>query len=133
MVDELAMVRSQIAQRLSEGNPDDACDRYIVMVDRFHEDTYNTTLHRDAQYQIANHLFSRGDHDRALDAYDAFLAEYPDDPEKDVIKIMTARIRAPHDPDRAIETLKALVEQSDDTEIVALAQRELGSIRTKEG
>ena len=131
IAEELAQIRSQVAQRVSEGNLDDAADRYLVMVDRFHEPKYNTTLHREAQYQIANHLFTRGDHTHALSAYEALLSEYPSDPERDVIRIIIARLRADSDKDGAIEILKQVIEQSGNDDIIPLAQRELDTIRAK--
>lgn len=133
VAEELALVRSQVSQRVSEGKLDDATDRYLVMVDRFHEPKYNTTLHREAQYQIANHLFTRGDQHKALDAYEALLREYPEDPERDLIRVLVARIRsgALDDRDGAIEILKDIIERSDNDEIVPLAQRELDTIRAK--
>ncbi len=131
--EELALTRSRVAQRVSEGNLDDAADRYLVMVDRFHEPKYNTTLHREAQYQIANHLFTRGDLRQALDAYEALLTQYPEDPERDVIRVLIARIResAMDDRDGAIEILKDIIERSGNDDIIPLAQRELDTIRAK--
>lgn len=133
MVAELAARRAQISERLSEGNLEDASDRYLAMVQYFNDDPkYPTTMHRDAQYQIANHLYQTNQRQEALDAYQALLKDYPADPERDVICILRARINANdlNNPDAAMGILKSLIANSSDEDITALAQSELDSIRS---
>jgi len=129
--DELASVRGQIAQRVSEGNMDDAADRFLVMRNRYAEGKYSTTLPREAQYQVANHLYSRGDRAEALAAYRDLLAAYPQDKERPLIEVLVARIEARDmgRNDAAMELLKPLAEGAEDEEIRALAQGELDAIR----
>jgi len=86
---ELAARRAAISERLHEGNLEDAAARYLAMVEYFNNDR-STTMHRDAQYQIANHLYASGQRKEALDAYQALLIAYPNDNERDIIAIIRA-------------------------------------------
>lgn len=130
---ELAARRAQISERLSEGNTEDAAARYIAMVEYFGDDQdYPTTMHRDGQYQIANHLYQNNQRVEALDAYQALLKDYPNDPERDVICILRARIQA-NDLNNSVEAssiLENLIANTTDEDIKALAQTELDAIRS---
>lgn len=135
LVSELAARRAQISERLTQGNVEDAADRYLAMVQYFKDDPkYPTTMHRDAQYQIANHLYQTNQRQEALDAYQALLKDYPNDTERDVICILRARINANdlNNPDAALDILKNLIANTSDEDIKALAQSELDAIRSKQ-
>lgn len=129
--DELASVRGQIARRVGEGNMDDAADRYLVMRERFGPERGATTLPRDTQYQIANHLYSRGERAEALRAYEDLLEAYPRDSERGLILVLVARIQSRDlgRADAALEILKPLAERDEDDDIRALARHELDAIR----
>ncbi|MEQ9207541.1 MAG: rhomboid family intramembrane serine protease [Phycisphaerales bacterium] len=127
-VAELAQRRANISERLTQGNLEDATARYLAMLQYFGDDEdYPTTMHRDAQYQIANHLYATNQRKEALDAYQALIKAYPMDKERDVICILRARINAKdlnnHEAARSI--LSHLIETTSDEDIKALAQSEL--------
>ncbi|MGJ8636394.1 MAG: rhomboid family intramembrane serine protease [Phycisphaerales bacterium] len=129
---ELAHRRAQISERLSEGNLEDASARYLAMIEYFNSDeSAPTTMHRDAQYQIANHLYSTGQRQEALDAYQALIKAYPNDKERDVICILRARINAQDlsNPGAARSILTTLIEQSSDDDIKSLALTELDALK----
>lgn len=132
-VAELAARRAQISERLHEGNLDDASSRYLAMVEYFNDDPdFPTTMHRDAQYQIANHLYQINKREEALDAYQALIKEYPADKERDIICILRARINANDlgNTQAAIDILTTLIEQTTSEDTKALAESELESIRS---
>jgi len=126
---ELAQRRAAISERLHEGNLEDASARYLAMVEYFNQDR-STTMHRDAQYQIANHLYATGQRKEALHAYQALLVAYPTDNERDVICIIRARINSQDlaNPEAAREILTTLLEKTTDDNIKTLAQSELEGI-----
>ncbi len=128
---ELAARRAQISERLTDGNVEDAAARYLAMVEYFSADPdAATTMHRDAQYQIANHLYQTNQRAQALDAYQALLKAYPTDTERDVICILRARINANDlgNPSEARSILENLIANTLDPDIKALAQSELDAI-----
>ena len=132
-VAELAHRRASISERLTEGNLEDAAARYLAMLDYFGDDEdYPTTMHRDAQYQIANHLYATNQRREALDAYQALIKAYPHDKERDVICILRARINANdlnnHKAARSI--LSHLIETTSDDDIKALAKSELATLES---
>ncbi len=128
---ELAARRAVISERLHEGNLEDAAARYLAMVQYFNGDR-STTMHRDAQYQIANHLYAAGQRQQALDAYQALLIAYPTDNERDVICILRARIQSQdlNNPAAAKDILTNLINNTSDEDIKSLAQSELDSIES---
>ncbi|MFK7759833.1 MAG: rhomboid family intramembrane serine protease [Phycisphaerales bacterium] len=129
---ELAARRAQISERITEGNIDDAADRYLAMIEYFGDDPkYPTTMHRDAQYQIGNHLYASGKRVEAINAYQALLKQYPRDPERDVICILRARINANdlNNPDEARSILTNLIENTLDNDMKQLALDELDAIK----
>lgn len=128
---ELAQRRANISERLHEGNLEDAAARYLAMVEYFNGDR-STTMHRDAQYRIANHLYSAGQRQEALDAYQALLIAYPTDNERDVICIIRARINSQDlgNPQAARDILTTLIEKTSNDQTKALAKSELDSIES---
>lgn len=130
--EHLARSRAEIGTLLSEGQADQAADAYLRMVEEFgHDENAPLTLHRDAQYQIANELYKRGDQVQAVDAFSRLLASYPGDPERHVIAVLVARTRAEQQGDvpGAIVMLEELLDQGLDHETKALVESELERIR----
>jgi len=130
---ELAARRATISERLTEGNIEDAAARYLAMVEYFgDDDRYPATMHRDAQYQIANHLYATGQRKEALDAYQSLIKAYPTDKERDVICIIRARINSQdlNNPDAAKDILSNLIKNTADDQAKALAQSELDAIES---
>jgi tetratricopeptide (TPR) repeat protein len=131
-VQHLANARAQIGTLLSDGQADEAADAYLRLIDEFgHNDTAPLTLHRDAQYQIANTLYQRGDRVQAADAFLRLLGSYPADPERHMIGVLIARTRAEDQGDvpGAITILEEIGEQSLNNETRAIVKSELERIR----
>ena len=129
----IANARAEIGTLLGEGKPDAAADAYLRLIDEFgHDERAPLTLHRDAQYQIANTLYQRGDRNAAADAFSRLLASYPSDPERYIISVLIARTRADDQGDvpGAITMLEELLEQSLDEDTKAIVNNELERIRT---
>jgi len=129
---EIADRRAQISTLVSQGNLELAADQYLEMLNAFPVHSKAMTLHRDAQYQIANHLYQTGSRQAAADAFARLLEAYPTDPERNIITVLLARIRANDlaDPIGAIELLEELSTKSLDHQTQQLVDAELASIRT---
>lgn len=128
----IAQARAEIGSLLGEDKGNEAADAYLRLIDEFgHDETAPLTLHRDAQYQIANTLYQRGDRIQASDAFTRLLGNYPADPERHVIGVLIARTRADDQGDvpGAITMLEEIREQSMDQETQALVDSELERIR----
>lgn len=128
----IAHARSAIGALLSEGQNDEAADAYLRLIDEFgHDESAPLTLHRDAQYQIANTLYQRGDRVRASDAFVRLLSSYPADPERHIIGVLIARTRADEQGDvpGAITMLEEIRAQTMNNETQAIVDQELDRIR----
>lgn len=128
----LAEARAAIGTLLGQGKLGEAADAYLRMVDEFeHTPNATMTLHRDGQYQIANTLYQRGDRAQAGDAFLRLLRTYPNDPERHLIGVLIARIRADEQDDLpgAITMLEELQDQAIDPDTKALVHDELQRIR----
>ncbi len=128
---EIAQHRTQIGAALANSDLAGAADQYLQMLAKFPSHAKALTLHRDAQYQIANHLYQSGNRSAAADAFTRLLESYPNDPERHIITILLARIRAHDlgDPIGALELLEDLDEKVHDTDTKALIENELETIR----
>lgn len=135
VVEELAQRRAKISSLLNQGEVDEAMKQYQAMLEAYaHEPKVSNkslTLHRDAQYQIANQFYQAGLRQDSAQAYDRLLEAYPNDPERDLITILLARIRAHDlgDPIGAIGLLEELLSKAHDADTQALIESELASIR----
>lgn len=130
--EQLAKTRSDIGALLAKGEQEQAADDYIQMLDEFgHDEKLPLTLHRDAQYQIANTLYQRGDRVKAADAFARLIASYPSDPERHIIRILIARTRAwdQQDTPGAVTLLEELLDDAVDPDTERLARDELHRIR----
>ncbi len=133
-VAEIAKRRATISTLVSGADLQSAAAQYLDMLDQFAKlpaQSKALTLHRDAQYQIANYLYQSNNRQAAADAFTRLLEAYPNDPERHIITILLARIRAHdlHDPAGAIELLEALAEKVHDADTKALIENELAAIR----
>lgn len=132
----LAEARAAIVTLLGEGKLDAASDAYVRMVEEFgHTPNASVTLHRDGQYQVANTLYQRGDREAAGDAFVRLLRAYPNDPERHLIGVLIARIRADEQGDvpGAITMLEELQDEAVDAETKAVVREELQRIRAMVG
>ncbi len=131
--EHIATARAKVGTLLGEGRPDEAADAYLALIDEFgHDPQAPLTLHRDAQYQIANALYQRGDRVRAVEAFTRLLDTYPSDPERRIITVLIARTRAEEmgDIPGAITMLEELSGQSLDNDTQTLVDAELERIRS---
>jgi membrane associated rhomboid family serine protease len=131
--EQLAKSRAQVGSLLSQGNADSAADAYLQMIEEFgHDANAPTTLHRDAQYQVANSLYQRGQRIEAAEAFEKLLTSYPSDPERHIINVIIARTRANDQGDvpGAISILEELLEDGLDSDTKTLVQDELERIRS---
>ena len=133
---KIAQERAKVGSLVSQGEIAQAADQYLAMLNEFpdlasKEHSKSLTMHRDAQYQIANHLYKAGNRQAAADAFTRLLEAYPTDPERNIISVLLARIRANDlaDPVGAIQLLEELSEKSLDSESKALVDNELTAIR----
>jgi outer membrane protein assembly factor BamD (BamD/ComL family) len=130
--EQIAHARAQIGSLLNEGNATQAADAYQRMLEEFGHDTNAPlTLHREAQYQIANTLYQREDRVAAADAFERLLASYPADPERGIIRVLIARTRAWDQEDftSAIAMLESLKDDTLDDETRSLVESELDQFR----
>ncbi len=128
---EIARRRAHIGSLLATAQPDQAADEYLAMLAEHGDKPLPMTMNRDAQYQLANTLYQRGDRAAAAEAFARLLDAYPADPERHVITILIARTRAHELGDRvgAIELLEELDQRSHDDETQTLIDSELAAIR----
>lgn len=127
---KIAGARAEISSLVSSNDLSAATDVYLEMLSRFDESTKALTLHRDAQYQIASHLYQTDRRQQALDAFIRLLDAYPNDPERPIITILMARIKAHdlNDPQGAAALLNELRPTVLDKDTRALIDSELNSI-----
>lgn len=90
---EIAEHRAKIGASISNADLPGAADQYLAMLTKFPDRNKALTMHRDAQYQIANHLYQSNQRKQAADAFSRLLGSYPADPERHIITILLARIR----------------------------------------
>ena len=81
--------RIAIGQLVSAGRLDEAADRYRVFVDEFGVEKPGTSLSRDLQLRLAEHLVRTDDRATAVKAYQAFCVAYPSDRETPTSLLMT--------------------------------------------
>lgn len=136
IIAEIAEHRAGIGAMLSHGDLPGAVSKYLEMLTKFQsaakpDQSKSLTMHRDAQYQIANHLYQSGNRAAAADAFTRLLESYPNDSERHIITILLARIRASDldDPIGAIELLEDLSSKAHDSATQDLIDSELASIR----
>jgi len=132
--EKIAQSRAEVGTLIGEGDLEGAADAYQRMLEEFgHDEKAPLTLHREAQYQIANTLYQRGDRVEAADAFQRLLASYPADPERHIIGVLIARTRADDQGDvpGAISMLEELLEDSLDTDTQTLVRDELARIRER--
>jgi len=127
----IAELRAQIGSHISNADLPAAAALYLEMLKEFPDHSKALTLHRDAQYQLANHFYQSGNRQAAGDAFARLLDTYPNDPERHIITILLARIRANDlsDPIGAIELLEDLDNKIIDQDTKALINQELETIR----
>ena len=140
---DIADHRAKIGSMVSQRDLPGACALYLQMLERFAQPTDTKrkgkqadtskllTLHRDAQYQIANHFYQSGQRTESAEAFARLLDTYPEDSERTVITVLLARIRAHDlgDPVGAIELLEELGSKMHDADTQAIIDQELDSVR----
>lgn len=129
--DALALARAEVSKSVSEDDMEVASLRYRELIERFADQPRAATLARDAQYKLAAHMVSAGDHAGAADAYARFLDAYPTDRECEQIRLMLGRLRGRYldEPESALELLGAVLERTHDDELRAIAQEEIDHLK----
>lgn len=130
LVAQIAESRAHIGSLVSSNELTSAADAYLDMLTKFDANTKALTLHRDAQYQIASEFYQRGQRQEAFDAFARLLDAYPTDPERPVITILMARIKAQdlNDPQGALTMLTQLKSITLDDDTRALIDSDLDAI-----
>lgn len=82
--------RMTIGELVSLGKLDDAADKYRVFVDEFGTEDTGTSLSRDLQLKLAEHLVRTDDRATAVLAYQAFARAFPMDRETPISLLMAA-------------------------------------------
>ena len=100
---QISAARSRVSEAVQSGDAARAGEAYRSLL----EQTSDGALGRPAQLALGNLLYSAGDSDGAVAAYEHFLKRYPADPESARVRLMLALLhaRSLNDPIRA----KALV------------------------
>ena len=131
VVAQIAHARAQIGALLSNNDLTAAAEQYLAMLAQFPDRSKALTMHRDAQYQIANHLYQSHNRSAAADAFTRLLESYPSDSERHIITILLARINAHDlgDPTGAIKLLEELESKVHDADTKSLIESELTTIR----
>lgn len=103
LADEVAKARAEVTENLLAGEVPAAAAAYRRLLEKFGAVPGATLLSRRMQYELANGLFSAGDHQTAATAYQQFLSAYPSDPEEPMVRLMLGLISARYlnDPVRA--------------------------------
>ena len=128
--DDLARRRARVATLLAEDRPEEAADAYRAMLDAYAHRPHAGTLARDAQLRRAGHLLSTDRRGLAARALEGFLETYKNDPERDELKILLARVAAHDlgDRERARALLAPIAAQQRDERLRDLAREELDAI-----
>lgn len=110
LIEQAAPLRAAVMTSLGKQSDAEAAAAYRELVDKFAASTHAVTLQRRQQIEIANLLFSAGDHALAAYAYERFLEYYAKDPETPRVRLMLGLINARHlnDPVRAKQVLAGL-------------------------
>lgn len=82
--------RMAIGKLVSSDKLDDAADRYRVFVDEFGTEETGTSLSRDLQLKLAEHLVRSDDRATAVLAYQAFARAFPTDRETPISLLMAS-------------------------------------------
>lgn len=86
--DAIAQARLEVSRAASGGDMPAAAAAYLTMMRTYGVESRGTTLSRQLQYDLANHMFQSGDHTNAAVAYERFLEAYPSDHETPSVRLM---------------------------------------------
>lgn len=92
--DAIAHARGQVLTKLGDADVSGAIESYKALLRQFGDQASACTLPRERQYEIANRLFERGDHQTAAIAYTRFLDLFPRDTEAPTVKLMLGLLNA---------------------------------------
>lgn len=129
--ESVATARAAVAALLAKGEVDAAAAAYREMVDRFADIPGAVTLSRQYQYDVANYLFQKKDHQCALFAYERFMETYSKDGHVASVRLMIAVINARYlnDPVRAkavLGGLESLLSEENEKRLARELADELG-------
>lgn len=93
-IEAIARARADVLTRLSAGDHDGAISGYHALLRAHGNVPHACTLPRERQYEIANLIYQRADHQTAAIAYARFLETYPNDAEAPTVRLMLGMVNA---------------------------------------
>jgi membrane associated rhomboid family serine protease len=136
VMSEIADHRASIGASIATDDLNSAAREYLMMIEKYNDKESSDqskllTMNRDAQYKLANHFYQTNNRKAALDAFVRLIDAYPNDPERDVITVLIARIHANdlNDSVRGIEMLEELQSKTINPEIKERIANDLDAIR----
>lgn len=128
--EKLAGARAAVSTAVAENDLDRALEAYRELTDTYAHDRSATTLARNAQYRLANHMVERGLHAEAAGAWTRFLEAYHTDPEAAAVRVLLARIHADHlgEPGLARRQLERVLGGDAPDEIKSIARDDLAHL-----
>ncbi|MFT5422568.1 MAG: membrane associated rhomboid family serine protease [Phycisphaerales bacterium] len=126
----LAKARAKVSLAISGGDLDAAVEAYRALCAEFPDSVAATTLSRNAQYRLANHLYAVGLYDEAAAAWTRFLEVYHKDAEADGVRVLLARILADHvgQPEQARQQLQRVIDKGTNDEMKTIAQDDFAEL-----
>lgn len=126
----IARARADVLTRLSAGDHDGAIAGYHALLREHGNNPHACSLPRERQYEIANHLFQRADHQTAAIAYSRFLETYPNDTEAPTVRLMLGMVNARYlnDPVAAKRLIADALPNLRDDQQAALARQLLAEL-----
>ena len=129
-IESIARARADVLTRLSAGDHDGAIASYHALLKEHGNVPHACALPRERQYEIANHLFQRADHQTAAIAYARFLDTYPTDTEAPTVRLMLGLVNARYlnDPTLAKRLITDALPNLRDEHQTALARQLLSEL-----
>lgn len=130
LVEAVAHARADVLTRIGAGDHDGAIDGYRALLRNHGNTPHACTLPRERQYEIANHLFQRADHQTAAIAYSRFLDSYGADAEAPTVRLMLGLVNARYlnDPVAAKRLISEALPALRDEQQAALARQLLAEL-----
>jgi len=128
--EKLAKARAAVSTAIAHDELDQAVAAYRELTDTYAHDRPATTMARNVQYRLANHMVAEGLHAEAARAWTRFLEAYHADPEAPAVRVLLARLYADHldNPDLARIQLGRVLEGDAPDDIKSIARDDLAHL-----